>query len=125
MKGFVNCILIGENFNPYNLKIPEIIQSTLQKKGDIGTIGRFKNQKLKYGSVNLTLAYGNKIHLDDELTAMLEVLSDNYYNITQMGVEEILLTLNINFEKQCNWEFNIQQLQHIVDMKISFSFSCY
>jgi len=45
--------------------------------------------------------------------------------IRKTGVKDIYLTLNLEYEEQCNWEFKNKQLKQIIDMDIDFSVTCF
>ncbi|NAS12393.1 DUF4279 domain-containing protein [Poritiphilus flavus] len=126
ISGFIYCILTGETFDPDAVnKLNGIRITDSQKKGSIGSKGRYKGQEIPFSSVQIELENNKDLTLDQELDLILSKLSDYHGEIAKAGVSDIELAMNLEYTSQCNWEFSVQQMKKMVHLDIHFSISCY
>ncbi len=117
----VTCVLIGEYFKPEELEgKSNLLFEVRQEKGGTGRFGRYKGKSNPYGSA--ILIYNSS---PDSLEIALEELQSNYQTLKSLNVEQILLTLNIAYEDQCNFDIEKESIKKLAQMDIDFSVSCY
>jgi len=119
----VNCLLIGDNFDPSMIEKVIKLESEA-KEGELGNIGRFKNKLNPHGSASLVLG-DTKNKDESQLDFVLSQLTKKLQLIKDAKVQEIFLTINLGYTEQCNWEFTKDQLKRISILDISLSISCY
>jgi hypothetical protein len=116
----INCIILGNFSDLLNLEVYSRIRIRNQLIiGEIAKTGKYKGKNAPYSSADLVLENNNDL---DEFLKEFKLI---YPYLKEMEVFQILLTLNFQYENQCNWEFSNEQLMRIVEMGIQLSFSCY
>lgn len=125
MKSYsITCILIGDNFSPKKLeKNTDLNLFNKNEKNDIATKGRFKGNKTPYGSAEIEIIIINDFQSD--LHNLLDLLGENINSIQKSDCDDIYITLNVEYEDQCNLEFENELLKKIVNLNVSFSVSCF
>lgn len=61
----------------------------------------------------------------DLLTAFLEILSNKMLSLEKIGLEKIIVHVNLAYTNQCNWEMNPTQLTLLVKLKAVFTITAY
>ena len=115
----VTCILIGKHFKPRELK-GDLLLEDIQERGETGTFGRYKGKPIPYGSAVLRFKDSN-----NSLEIALEKLHSNYQRLKDSNVEQMLLTLNVAYKDQCNFDIEKESIKKLAQMDIDFSISCY
>ena len=114
---FVTIIFIGESFEPEVLQnLAAFDLKNIQRKGDIGSIGKYRNKKIPYGSAQVTF-YGYDKEKVFDFSEILIKLKENHNAIMNSKVDDIMLTLNLEYEHQCNWEFDNLDLKTITETR--------
>ena len=112
----------GEKFSP---KIVEnelgIKFSEKNEPGEIGVLGRYKGKKYELGGAILKSPEG----IDESLNWILNVLCKHKNYLLKCGVEDINLTLNIEYENQCNFELTKKHLSQLTSLNIGLAITCY
>ncbi len=124
--GSVSCLLLGDELNSKKLEDQStLLWDSITHKGEVATDGRFKGKKNSYSSAHFSIESNLNTSLNDAFNETLNDIKENDALFKEVGVTQRILTLNIGYTGQCNWEFSKKQLQDLVDLDISFSFSCY
>ena len=107
MKISAYCLLSGDKFN--DMKLQELSGIEISERNGIGS-------------------FASTDFIDDKheiLDNLLNKLVNNYTNLIDSGVAEISVTLNLQYEKQCNWEVTLEQVRKLNFLKAVLSFSAY
>lgn len=116
-------ILMGTDFSPVVLKNIEHANLEIKdsnEKGDIGSKGLYKNISQPYGSCVLTSTMG-----DFKCFLLEAVKIINQYESLGSSIDDKLLTLNVFYTGQCNFELEIEVIKLLDDNNLNLGISCY
>ena len=117
----------GEDFNPIILeKALRISLDEKLKKGDIGTIGRYKEKPIEFGSAVLyTPQLYNNSSSNSKILWFLNKIEKIYNQIDSFHLEKINLHIEDAYENQFNFELDSSILARISKLKINLCVSAY
>lgn len=125
IESFVECYLQGKNFDPFQAeKKLGLNFSNKVKKGDLGIKGRFKGQPYPFGFCYLKPDIDSNDE-NDKLKILLEMIEKSDIKIGNYKIEEIHIRMDINYDSQCNLEFDPIVLEEFGKNKIPLLISCY
>lgn len=110
------CIIIGEDFNPNSLDIPDSI-SIIKKieKGERISDGRFSGKLSNDGSLIISGSVDDVLLFLEREEAQIQVNKLDFFNVT----------ITVEYVDQCNFEISSEQLFRFSRLKIPIGISCY
>lgn len=118
MNIFFNCILFGPNFNPTPfLNSPQLEIVDYHCIGDVAKAGRKKGEILNYGHI----CFESKGEDFDKFVKELHQVKDL---VTESDCEQRVVYLYLEYQNQCNWEFNPTTLRYMSELNMILAVSC-
>lgn len=109
----------GERFSPKNMEMKCGIKfDKKNEKGEIGKIGRYKNEVIPFG-------YGRKDTNEEKLGVVIDSIEEYIKNKELSGIEDINILLNIEWSSQCNFEINNKIIEKIIKLNVPLSITCF
>ncbi|MEX5218943.1 MAG: hypothetical protein NW701_14025 [Nitrospira sp.] len=120
------CILNGETFSPRLAEECTGIQFVRKEEpGDIGVWGQNKDKRNDLGSARIKppeTAQSSKAYDERWMVELLEAHIDQF---RACGATNIVMYLAVEWEAQCNFEFDEVFLVRLAKLNIPFAISCY
>ena len=113
----------GISFTPRALNTPGFIAEDINDPGEIGTVGRYRDQPLPRGNVSYLLS---KTPVDwDAIDALALKLPALARDLKALGAEEITLHLDVIHDGQCNFDISPILLKAVTAANVVFTISCW
>lgn len=124
-KLYIACDISGDTFSPrkINLNFSQSIEV-----GEIAKKGRYKNQPNPYGRAVLSCEWRPGDPLDEGRNipkSFIGKIRDNLQAFREEGATDIHLDVVIEYDSQCNFAFEPQELREISELNIPVHFSVY
>lgn len=125
VESFVECYIQGKEFDPSFLeKETDLNFFKKTKEGNTKTKGKFKNETCPFGYCYLRPSIdSNNENL--KIRNLIKILEENDIRVGKHGIEELHIRLDINYDSQCNLEFDPSLLEELGKKKIPLLISCY
>ncbi|MGD9729935.1 MAG: hypothetical protein AB7G68_20895 [Nitrospiraceae bacterium] len=121
-----SCILHGERFSPRLAEqLTGIEFVSKDEPGEIGGWGRYKGKRIDYGSARIKppeTAQSSKAYDERWMVELLEAHIDQF---RACGATNIVMYLAVEWEAQCNFEFDAGFLARLAKLNIPLAISCY
>ena len=119
---FISCSLFGEKLSLSKLvSTSDLVLTDMEGKSNIGILNPPPSASFSFE------LEGRHKKSDEEalLSTALSEIEKNYHAIVGAGVDEIVLTLILEYKDQCNWKFSREQLKIINQLKLHLCVTCY
>ena len=115
--------LSGTQFSPREAeKLLGISFVTKNEPNEIGTTGAYKGKAIPYGSCKIETSPQMKGRDELWIAGML----DKYINqLRAAGVEDVMFTMVVEHDGQCNFELSADFLAKMAKLQIPLGISCY
>lgn len=120
------CILNGETFSPRLAEECTGIQFVRKEEpGDIGVWGQNKDKGNDLGSARIEAPKHEEYSSAYDERWMVELLETHIDQFRACGATSIVMYLDVEWEAQCNFEFDAGFLARLAKLNIPLAISCY
>lgn len=112
--------IIGDNFDPSKI---DVDFSQKNQATEISKTGRFKGKPFGYGSA--TFVVPKSVPRQDKFKFLADLFEPMLKELQENGAENWWIEIGRLYSHQCNEELNYKELNEIVRLKCSVSYSAY
>ncbi len=126
MNIFGNVSFWGSQFSP--LKAQSEIGITFTKQNEVGengSTGKFNLKPYDYGAASIDFECADTTDsylVPKEIIQLLKLHKDT---LTGLGVEDIVVTINVSYSGQCNVEFDPAFMRAVADLGLPLVMTCF
>lgn len=116
------CLLKGASLSPSALRAELHLKLVdANEPGEVGRTGRYKGHPMPFGAAGISFGPSSTGTLEDAVA----LLEQHIEALRAMGAEEIQLYLSMEYDGQCNMEFDPEMLGRMARLKVPVLLSAY
>lgn len=120
---YSTCILKGKGFSPKQAEDVMGIKFDVKNEvNEIGIVGKYKGRQVPFGSGTIK-SLADKDELCEKY--VLNLVHEYIYELKDIGVEEIIFSIAIEYEEQCNFELDRDFITKLASLGVPLGISCY
>jgi len=115
----------GKSFYPTKLQdITGVIVTNANNPGDNGRTGKYRDVPVPYGAGEWFMTNNSETPYGQTFTQLVRLIEMHFPSIKKCGADELVIYMNIYYDKQCNLEFSPHELGKLSALGVTLAITC-